>query len=120
MKVLICGSRGFSNYNLLETVLDEIHAAMPIKEVVSGGAKGGDSLGEQWAYKNNVPIKQFLPDWKLYGKSAGFRRNKEMLRYIYPKKNRLVVAFWDGESHGTAHTIEEATAMHIVVKIVRY
>lgn len=48
-----------------------------ITEVVSGCAAGPDSMGEDWAIKNKIPIKKFPANWNL-GKHAGFLRNKEM------------------------------------------
>lgn len=49
----------------------------------------------------------FVADWKRYGKAAGPIRNSQMLEYV-KQENPLVVAFWDGESHGTRDTINKA------------
>lgn len=111
MKIIIAGSRTFNDYSLLENVLNQ---TLPfITEVVSGTAKGADQLGERWAYKNNIKIKQFYPDWKTLGKSAGIKRNKDMADYA-----DAVIAFWDGISVGTKHMIDFAKSKNLKVKII--
>lgn len=103
MNVAVIGSRGFSNYALLESELNKIHSASPITQIVSGGARGADRMGETWAKQNNIPTLIFLPDWDKYGKSAGFIRNKDIIANA-----ELVVAFWDGNSRGTKSSIDIA------------
>ena len=74
-----------------------------IQEIVSGGAAGADSLGERYANYYNIPIKRFLPEWDKYGKRAGYLRNQTIIDNC-----DMVLAFWDGQSRGTADTIEKA------------
>ncbi len=81
MKLCIFGSRDFYDYKLLKSKIDEIHGKTPIYEVVSGKARGADSLGERWAKENNIKISEFPADWDKFGKSAGYIRNKEMAAY---------------------------------------
>lgn len=52
---------------------------LPDVTVISGGAKGADALGEDWAVVNWVDIEVFKPNWNLFGKRAGMLRNQEML-----------------------------------------
>jgi len=70
-------------------------------EIVSGGAKGPDSIAERFAHICRIPTKIFLPDWDKHGKSAGLIRNKEIVDYSH-----MIVAFWDQQSKGTKHTID--------------
>jgi len=79
----------------------EYHKSYPITEIVSGTAVGVDRMGEIFAELTKIPVKQFPADWKKYGKSAGYRRNEEMVAYA-----DRVIAFWDGHSRGTKHTID--------------
>jgi hypothetical protein len=58
-------------------------------------------MGEEYGKEEGIPIKKFLPRWDLYGRSAGFRRNKEMGDYADG-----LIALWDGTSHGTKQMIE--------------
>lgn len=87
--------------------LDNYHKDYPITEVVSGTAEGADRLGEFWAYRNQIPIKIFKPDWDKFGKAAGHIRNKAMAEYA-----DRVIAFWDGISRGTKNMIEQTEALN--------
>lgn len=100
MKVIIAGSRGFTNPNIVVAAV--VKSKFKITEVVSGGARGIDRFGEKYARDNGIPIKQFLPDWSK-GRGAGFARNIEMAEYA-----DALIAIWDGESRGTAQMIREA------------
>lgn len=113
MKFIIAGGRNFDNYELLSTFCN--HLKENITEVVSGKARGADSLGEKWANENNVPIKPFPADWDLYGKRAGYVRNSEMAEYA-----EGLIAFWDGESKGTKHMIDTAKSKGLEVYVIRY
>jgi hypothetical protein len=105
MNIAIVGSRGFSDYYLLETtILEHLCSAKkwPIK-LISGGAKGADTLAEQLAENFNLEIQIFLPDWDKHGKAAGFIRNTQIVEAC-----DFLFAFWDGESRGTKHSIDIA------------
>lgn len=97
MKTIVAGSRNFTNYPYLDIVLGEFD----ISEIVCGLAKGADLLGKQYALENGIKVKEFPADWKKYGKSAGFKRNKQMGDYA-----EFLIAFWDGESKGTKQMID--------------
>lgn len=98
MKVIIAGSRTIKDY---EKVFAAVNASgFDITEVVSGGAKGVDSLGEEFAEEQRLGILKFIPDWDGLGKRAGFARNAEMAVYA-----DALVAVWDGQSKGTKHMI---------------
>jgi predicted Rossmann fold nucleotide-binding protein DprA/Smf involved in DNA uptake len=99
MKLAVVGSRSFSNYEFLKKIL-EFH---PCTQIISGGAKGADTLARQFAGEKGIPIKEFLPNWDKDGKAAGFIRNKQIVNACDE-----LVAFWDGESRGTAHSIKLA------------
>ena len=102
MKLAIIGSRSFINKELLYKVIDT-HFSVPITEIISGGAAGADSLGAQWGWSSDVKVTEFKPDWSAYGKAAGIIRNKDIIR-----EAEFVLAFWDGVSKGTQHSIGEA------------
>ena len=77
-----------------------------VSEIVSGGARGADSLAEKYSKINNIPIKIFKADWNYYGKKAGFIRNKKMHNYLKQFENRACICFWDGVSTGTKHNFQ--------------
>lgn len=114
MRLIIAGSRDITDYDLIVEKLDVILSAYMPDEVVSGGARGVDSLGEQWAIAHQIPIKRFPADWRQYGKSAGYKRNVEMAAYA-----THLVAFWNGQSRGTKHMIDIAHERNLRVRIVR-
>jgi hypothetical protein len=113
MRVLVCGSRKWTDR---KKVWDELNFLHHPRFIIHGGARGADSLASEWAAYYDVPQRIFLPDWELYGKRAGILRNNQML----DTNPDLVLAFWDGESKGTAHTIKEARKRGIQTKVVRH
>lgn len=115
MRILVCGSRHFYDWRLLEDTLYEIEKEEPINTVIHGAAAGADSLAEQWAnYRFNI-IERYPADWKKYGKAAGPIRNRQMLTEGRPD---LVVAFLAADSKGTADMVEAATEAGIQVKVI--
>lgn len=116
-KVVVAGGRDFNDYELLKRKLTHFLSRFKPEEIeiVSGGAKGADLLGERFAKEKGCSIKSFIPDWDRYGKGAGYRRNAEMAKYA-----DACVAFWDGSSKGTKHMINLAEKEKIKLKIVRY
>lgn len=105
MKVVIAGSReGFDISDVREAfIYSGFGTESKITEIVSGGARGVDRLGEQFAKEMNIPIKQFIPDWDGLGKKAGHVRNRDMGDYA-----DALIALWDGVSKGTKGMIEYA------------
>lgn len=103
MKLCIFGSRGVTDLdlalNIIETVLEETKWA--VTEVVSGTARGADTLGEEWAEQMEIPVKRFPADWGRYGKRAGYVRNGEMAEYC-----DCAIGLWDGESRGTSMMVD--------------
>lgn len=94
MKVIIAGPRDYHDY---VSLLVAIHLCpFDISEVVSGRAKGVDTLGERWAKDYGVPVKPFPADWNRWGNSAGPKRNKQMAEYA-----DAAILLWDGHSRGT-------------------
>ena len=120
MKVIVAGGRDFNDYKLLKETLDNFQQEYGnIAEVVSGTAKGVDKLGEQYANEDNIPIKQFVPDWEGLGKKAGHVRNRQMGDYA-KEHNGMLVAFWDKQSKGAKGMIEYAKKIGLKSVVVYY
>jgi hypothetical protein len=111
MKVLVCGSRGWDDADAVTARLLELPAEA---YVIHGAASGADQLAAEAAAAIGIPQRAFPADWKTHGKRAGILRNIQML----DEQPELVIAFWDGKSRGTAHTITEAEARGIPVEVV--
>lgn len=111
MKTIIAGGRDFNNYTLLREKCDEIIDSN-LTEIVSGRAKGADTLGEQYAKERGYSVKLFPADWKTHGRKAGPIRNKQMADY-----GEMLIAFWDGKSKGTQHMINLAEKKGLMVEV---
>jgi len=95
MKLLITGSRKFDNYKVLKQAIEEVQKLQgeKITIVLHGGAKGADTLAQNWAEENKVPTQFIKPNYKKYnGKTAPLIRNKELIKLadctlaLYTKK----------------------------------
>ncbi len=123
MKIIIAGSRSITDYKSVEDAMFKSNAYKVVTEVVSGGARGVDTLAVDWAKKHNVKYTVKKADWnnlkapgaevvidekdtspgpafRYYNARAGLQRNEEMGKYA-----DALVAIWDGKSTGTLHMI---------------
>ena len=98
MKVIIFGSRHmqWKDYDLVDRAVKA--SGFSVLEVVSGQARGADTMGEKWAFDRGIPRKLFPADWETHGKAAGPIRNMEMGDYA----DAGIGFIWDG-SRGSAH-----------------
>lgn len=109
-RVIIAGSRSFDNQDLFDTVLLDLLINVSVNEIeiVSGGCRGADKMGEEYAKKWYLPCTVFEADWNQYGKAAGPIRNEQMARYAKEADRGILIAFPVGESRGTRNMIEQA------------
>lgn len=117
-KVIIAGSRGFSNYKLLR---EQCNKYLREKRktsnviIVSGHARGADTLGEKYAQDEGFALEIYPAQWKKLGKQAGYRRNEQMAEVA-----DALIAFWDGSSKGTKHMIDIMNGKNLLVRVVEY
>ena len=112
-KVIIAGTRTFEDYSLLKERCDYYLQNYQEIEIVSGGSKGADFLGERYAVDSDYKLSKFPANWDL-GPKAGPIRNRQMAEYA-----DALIAFWDGESKGTLNMINVAKELGLKVKIVQ-
>lgn len=112
MNIAIIGSRNFSDYSFMKNSILHIVKIEDIDYVVSGGAKGADTLGELFAKEYNLKTMIFKPEWNRYGKAAGVIRNTEIV-----KNADIIMAFPMGSSKGTYDSIHKARKSHKTVYI---
>lgn len=112
IRLAVIGSREFSDARKMAAELEPYRER--VSQVVSGGARGADSLAERWARKNGIETQIFYPDHKRY-------------RHPYHHRNRLIaencdllIAFWDGRSTGTRYTIDYARKIGREVVVVKF
>lgn len=139
IRMIIAGGRDFTDYSLMRKSVYEIiddlkHRDDIVKmlysgeidekdliEFISGEAAGADSLGIRLAEESIWPVTKFPANWKRDGKAAGFKRNVVMGNYAVSDRCKgVLVAFWDGKSHGTKHMIDYARHLGMEIYVIRY
>jgi len=100
MRVAIIGSRNIQDKE--EYWYDKICEKIPpnCTEIVSGGAEGIDTLARRYAREHKLLFKEFPPEYDKFGKPAALIRNSQIAEYAH-----TALAFWDGQSKGTADTV---------------
>lgn len=116
-RVIICGSRDFTDYELLKNKCDlllsrKIEDGYKIT-IISGCARGADTLGERYADERSFNIERHPADWNKYGKGAGFIRNQEMALSA-----NACIAFFSStnESSGTRDMVNRAQKENLLVR----
>jgi len=109
MKVAIVGSRDLQVRDL------GMYLPEGATEIISGGARGIDTCAREYALANDLKLTEFLPDYAQHGKAAPLKRNWDIV-----KAADQVLALWDGQSRGTAYTINLAKQLGkpVEVKII--
>lgn len=109
-RVLVCGGRDYDDKETIYDVLDALHTDIGIICIISGAARGADTLAINWAEDRAIPLHKYPANWDKYGKQAGALRNQQMLDEGKPD---MVIAFPGGK--GTADMVMRTTALHEVV-----
>lgn len=117
-RVIIAGTRTFTDYTLLQRECNHLLSEKQRTHniiVVSGTARGADTLGERYARERGFQLRRFPADWDKDGKKAGMLRN-----YRMADNADALIAFWDGTSRGTANMIDIARKKNLPVRVIRY
>ena len=107
MKILIAGSREIKEFNFEGLIPKEADL------IISGGAKGIDTLAEEYADKNNISKLILRPKYQKYGKNAPLVRNREMIELA-----DYIIVIWDGKSRGTKYTIDYAKKLEKQITVI--
>jgi hypothetical protein len=134
----LTGSRRWPDPRLLEdTLLDVWHDALQIGyigiELMHGCADGADTIGDRWARRNSIPVRERPADWTgpcgtecqpghrrrnrrglEYCPLAGHRRNQHMV----DERPVLFVAASHRNSSGTADCARRARTAGIPVHTI--
>ncbi len=108
MKVAVIGSRGLTVGDLGRYLPEDT------TEIVSGGARGIDTCAREYAVTHGIKLTEFLPEYERYGRKAPLMRNITII-----ENSDIVLAFWDGSSHGTKFVIDNCGEMGVKVKVIR-
>ncbi len=106
MKIAIIGSRNLTDVDISKYVPEGV------TEIVSGGAKGIDTLAEKYADENGIPKTIIKPEYARYRRGAPLKRNEKIV-----ERADIIIAFWNGKSKGTKFTIDYAKKLNKEVKI---
>ena len=106
MRVAVIGSRGIQIDNL------EPYLPAGTTAIISGGARGVDACARAYALARGLPLTEFMPDYRRYGKAAPLKRNQQIIDHA-----DYVVALWDGHSLGTKHAIHLCLRQHIPLRV---
>ena len=104
--VAVVGSRSVTRCPALLARLNDLLAAGELGQVVSGGARGVDSLAAGWARANAVDLAELRPDYRAHGAGAPHVRNAELV-----SRAGLVLVVWDGVSRGTLSAARAAARL---------
>lgn len=117
MRVLVAGSRNFTDTQLMYMVLADLLGPTygPQHTIVQGFARGADRIAYEWGKSYRCKVESYLPKWDIHGKSAGYVRNKKMV----DDGADICLIFYgpSGETRGTKHTEMLARAAGIPVKL---
>lgn len=106
VRVAVIGSRNIKAFDLSKYLPEGTD------ELVSGGARGVDTVAREYARSAGLPITEFLPEYDKYGKGAPLVRNVSIIEYA-----DIVLAFWDGKSRGTRFVIDKCKKLGKEVRI---
>jgi len=120
MKLIIAGSRNYEESGEYSSVIFNgliagIVQYYGVTEIISGLAKGPDSMGKAYGIEHGIKVVEFPAEWDLLGKKAGMVRNHQMGDYA-----DILVAFWDGESKGTKDMIDYMSKLKKQVIVENY
>ena len=114
-KVAIIGSKGFSDYSLLEQYVDKKLSRIAQEdtiEIVTSHAKSVVDLAVRYAKEREYQYKHFQPDHAKYKSLAYPQVNKELVTYI-----DSVIAFWDGREGAAEKLISMAREAGIRIAV---
>ena len=106
MKTAIIGSRNITNVDLSRFI------PIGTTDIVSGGARGVDTVAKEYANRNGLKLTEFLPDYERFGRGAPLKRNITII-----ENADIVLVFWDGKSRGTKFVIDSCHRLGVEVRV---
>lgn len=109
MKVAVIGSRDYAKLHLVRKLVETLPSNCIL---ISGGARGVDTVAEEVAKARGLTVQVFPAEWRKYGRGAGIKRNRDIILHA-----DVVLAFWNGNSPGTEHSIQLAKSLGKPVQV---
>lgn len=115
-KYIITGSRYATDEDYIHSILNYHLSGQPPESVliIHGGCRGADQIADKYARSAGIEVKQYKPEWNIYGRKAGPIRNSMMLG---ENKEARVIAFLRPESRGTQDCINKANILGMRVDV---
>lgn len=120
-RVIVSGSRNFTNRKLVYKKLDKLTAKLKNPIIITGHAKGVDQIAEDWCFARGLNNRRFHAEWFGKWPECGPIRNRAMAKYAVedgPKHKTFLVAFLVPGSKGTKNMIETAKKFGIKTRII--
>lgn len=121
MIVVVTGGRDYADAERVHAELDRIHAEHGIYAVAHGACPAGaDAHADSWvdACGGQVLHWRFPAHWSKHGRSAGTKRNGEMLRQVGCVVGAHVVVLAFPGGRGTADCVRQARKLGLRVEEV--
>jgi len=114
MILAVVGSRSINDEGVIFRQLDSLLSFnSDIELVVTGGAKGVETIAAGWEKLNSIEVKVIRPDYSSHPpRIAPLIRNREIVNC-----SDYIIAIWDGKSRGTKYVINYAKKVGKIVKI---
>lgn len=116
MKIAIVGSRGFPAEESARHLI--LRTLQQGDELISGGAKGPDSWADDIARLKGLERHVLRPNVGREAPAWAFRKAAMTWNREIVEAADCVLAFWDGNSNGTANTIAWAAALGKPVTVI--
>jgi len=121
LRILICGSRDWSDKRRIGRYLDDLLMAEGLEPnqlvVIHGACKGADHHAGMEAKGRGCQVLEFPANWSKFGLSAGPKRNQQML--VEGKPDRVVAFHPDiTTSKGTKDMVNRARFHGLPIDVV--
>jgi hypothetical protein len=103
VRIIVAGSREGVNPQVVRAIVDRIYAKYPDATIVTGGARGVDTIADFYAKHLGMSTEVYPANWDKYGKRAGYLRNCEMANSLTENSEDFIVCIYPGRrTTGTA------------------
>jgi SLOG family YspA-like protein len=115
-RLIVAGMRDWNDQRAVFARLDAILKLRPNLILVHGACPtGADAIAGRWSRRRGVKVERHPPNWAVYGKRAGPRRNEAMAE----RGANYCLVFWDGKSRGTGSMYRAARRAGIPTRQVK-
>ena len=122
LRILICGSRDWTDKRRIGRYLDDLLAAECLEPknlvVIHGGCKGADHHAGMEARGRGCQVLEFPANWSKFGLSAGPKRNQQMLKEGQPDRVVAFHADWE-KSKGTKDMVTRSRFYGLPIEIIK-